>query len=165
MSLWKKAAANLLKTRLFSSYYHKGLSRKWTSASVFWSSFKSRGNPGDIWRNTLFPSHETQWAHTWQLHEKSTIVLSAPVPAFPWPLCFSFRVLTDLKLSSWVLMLCNFICTKRQVYLPTNFFYLNEWNLTPVRPIGHRNSKKNLSLPPTLEAAAHFHHTSLSETP
>lgn len=59
-------------------------------------------------------------------HEKSTIVLSAPVPAFPWPLCFSFWVLNDLKLSSWVLMLCNFICTKRQVYLPTNFFHLNE---------------------------------------
>lgn len=63
ISLRRKSVANLLKLCLFSSYYCKGLSWKWTSASIFWISFKSRGIPGDIWRNTLFPSHKTQRAH------------------------------------------------------------------------------------------------------
>lgn len=78
---------------------------------------------------------------------KSTIVLSTPKPAFfHVSFGFLFRFWPILKLRSQVLVLCSFVCTKRQVY-SINFFYLSEWNLNPVISMWHWNGKRDLCYP------------------
>lgn len=72
---------------------------------------------------------------------ESTIVLSTPKPAFfHVSFGFPFRFWPILKLRSQVLVLCSFVCTKRQVY-SIKFFCLSEWNLNPVISMCHWNEK------------------------